>query len=312
MNVILFSLYCLLSYLSLVMLSFLLCGCHLVFLLLSFVTLNTCYVKFLLCECQLVFPLLSFVILITCYVKYAPMWMSSCFPSIFFCNTYHLLCWVCSYVDVILSSFYCLLSHLTLVTLSLLLCECQLVFPLLSFVILITCYVKYAPMWMSSCLPSIFFLSYLSLVMLSLLLCECHLVFPLLPFVILITCYVKFVSYVNVILFFPLLFFVILIICYVKFAPMWMSSCFPSIAFCHTYHLLCYVFSYVNVILSYFSCLLSYLSLVMLSLFQCEGHLVFPLLSFVILITCYVKFAPMWMSSCFPSIVFCHTYHLLR
>ena len=128
--------------------------------------------------------------------------------------------------------------------------------------------------------------SYLSLVMLSLLLCECHLVFPILPFVILITCYVKFV-------------------------PMWMSSCFPAIVFCHTYHLLCLVCSYVNVILSSLYCLLSYLSLVMLSLFLCECHLVFPLLSFVILIICYVKFAPMWMSSCFPSIVFCHTYHLL-
>ena len=129
-------------------------------------------------------------------------------------------------------------------------------------------------------------LSYLSLVMLSLLLCECHLVFPLLPFVILITCYVK-------------------------YAPMWMSSCLPSIVFFHTYHLLCSVCSYVNVILFSLYCLLSYLSLVMLSLFLCECHLVFPLLSFVILIICYVKIAPMWMSSCFPSIVFCHTYHLL-
>ena len=132
-------------------------------------------------------------------------------------------------MNVILFSLYCLLSYLSLVMLSLLLCECHLVFPLLSFVILITCYVKFAPMWMSSCLP------YLSLVMLSLLL---------------------------------------------------LSSCLPSIVFCH-------------------------LSLVMLSLLLCECHLVFPLLSFVILITCYVKFAPMWMSSCFPSIVFCHTYHLL-
>ena len=129
-------------------------------------------------------------------------------------------------------------------------------------------------------------LSYLSLVMLNLLLCECHLVFPLLSFVIHITCYVM-------------------------FAPMWMSSCFPSIAFCHTYHLLCKVCSYVNVILSSLYCLLSYLSLVMLSLLLCECHLVFPLLSFVILITCYVKFAPMRMSSCLSSIVFCHTYHLL-
>ena len=141
-------------------------------------------------------------------------------------------------MNVILFSLYCLLSYLSLVMLSLLLCECHLVFPLLPFVILITCYVKFAPMWMSSCLPSIVFfilitcyvkfapmwmssclslyclLSYLSLVMLSLLLCECHLVFPLLPFVILITCYVK-------------------------YAPMWMSSCLPSIVFCHTYHLLC-------------------------------------------------------------------------
>ena len=164
-------------------------------------------------------------------------------------------------MNVILFSLYCLLSYLSLVMLSLLLCECHLVFLLLSFVTLNTCYVKF-------------------------LLCECHLVFPLLPFVI-------------------------LIICYVKFAPMWMSSFFPSIVFCHTYHLLCKVFSYVNVILSFFSCLLSYLSLVMLSLFLCECHLVSPLLSFFILITCYVKFAPMWMSSCFPSIAFCHTYHLL-
>ena len=128
-------------------------------------------------------------------------------------------------------------------------------------------------------------LSYLSLVMLSLLLCECHLVFPLLSFVILITCYVK-------------------------FAPMWMSSCFPSIVFCHTY-LVMLSLLLSNVILSFLYCLLSYLSLVMLSLLLCECHLVFPLLSFVILITCYVKFAPMWMSSCFPSIAFCHTYHLL-
>ena len=133
MNVILSSLYCLFSYLSLVMLSLLLCGCNLVFLLLSFVTLKTCYVKFLLSECHLVFPLLSFVILITCYVKF------------------------CSYANVILSSLYCLLSYLSLVLLSLLLCECHLVFPLLSFVILIICYVKFAPMWMSSCFPSIVF-----------------------------------------------------------------------------------------------------------------------------------------------------------
>ena len=165
MNVILFSLYCLLSYLSLVMLSM------------------------LLCECHLVFPLLSFFILITCYVKFAPMWMSSCFPSIAFCHTYHVM-------------------------LSLLLCECHLVFPLLPFVILITCYVKFAPMWNVILFSLYCLLSYLSLVMLSLLLCECHLVFPLLPFFILITCHVK-------------------------FAPMWMSPCFPSIAFCHTYHLLC-------------------------------------------------------------------------
>ena len=191
MNVILFSVYCLLSYLSLVML-------HL-----------------LLCECHLVFPLLSFVILITCYVKLAPMWMSSCFPSIAFCLTYHLLCYVCSDVNVILSSFYCLLSRLTLVTLSF----------------------SYVNVILSSlyCL-----LSYLSLVMLSFLLCECHLVLLLLSFVILITCYVKFV-------------------------PMWMSSCFPSIVFCHTYHWLCYICSYANVILSSLYCLLSYLSLVMLS-----------------------------------------------
>ena len=165
MNVILFSLYCLLSYLSYVMLSL------------------------LLCECHLVSPLLPFVILITCYVKLAPMWMSSWFPSIAFCLTNHLLCQLCSDVNVILPSFYCLMSRLTLVTLSF----------------------SYVNVILSSlyCL-----LSYLSLVKLSFLLCECHLVFPLLPFVILITCYVK-------------------------FAPMWMSSCFPSIAFCHTYHLLC-------------------------------------------------------------------------
>ena len=129
-------------------------------------------------------------------------------------------------------------------------------------------------------------LSYLSLVMLSFLLCECHLVLLLLPFVILITCYVK-------------------------FSPMWMSSCLTSPVFCHTYHLLCSVCSYVNVILSSLYFLFSYLSLVMLSLLLCECHLVFHLLPFVILITCYVKFVPMWMSSCFPSIVFCHTYHLL-
>ena len=174
MNVILFSLYCLLSYLSFVMLCL------------------------LLCECHLVFPLLSFFILITCYVKFAPMWMSTCFPSIVFCHTYHLLCKVCSYVNVIFSSFYCLLSRLALVTLSF----------------------SYVNVILSSlyCL-----LSYLSLVMLSFLLCECHLVLLLLSFVILITCYVKFV-------------------------PMWRSSCFPSIVFCHTYHLLCYVCSYVNVI----------------------------------------------------------------
>ena len=131
-----------------------------------------------------------------------------------------------SYVNVILSSLYCLLSYLSLVMLSLLLCECHLVFPLLSFVILITCYVKFSPMWMSSCLSFYCLLSYLSLVMLSLLLCECHLVFPLLSFV---ECH----------LVFPLLSFVILITCYVKFAPMRMSSCLSSIVFCHTYHLLC-------------------------------------------------------------------------
>ena len=146
-------------------------------------------------------------------------------------------------MNVILSSFYCLLSRLSLVTLSF----------------------SYVNVILSSlyCL-----LSYLSLVMLSFLLCECHLVLLLLSFVILITCYVK-------------------------FAPMRMSSCLSSIVFCHTYHLLCYVCSYVNVILSSLYCLLSYLSLVMLSLFLCEGHLVFPLLSFVILIICYVMFAPM-------------------
>ena len=123
-------------------------------------------------------------------------------------------------------------------------------------------------------------LSYLSLVMLSLLLCECHLVFPLLPFVLLITCYVKYCSYVNVILF-------------------------------SLYCLLSYLSLVMLMSCLSLYCLLSYLSLVMLSLLLCECHLVFPLLSFVILITCYVKFAPMWMSSCFPSIVFCHTYHLL-
>ena len=166
-------------------------------------------------------------------------------------------------MNVILFSLYCLLSYLSLVMLSLFLCECHLVFPLLSFVILINllCYVcSYVNVILFSpyCL-----LSYLSLVMLSLLLCECHLVFPRLPIVILITCYVK-------------------------FAPMWMSSCFPSIVFCHTYYLLCYVCSYVNVILFSLYRLLSYLSLVMLNLLLCECHLVFP------------------------SIVFCHTYHLLR
>ena len=140
-------------------------------------------------------------------------------------------------MNVILFSLYCLLSYLSYVMLSLLLCECHLVFPLLSFVILITCYVKFAPMWMSSCLSLYCLLSRLTLVMLS--------------------------------------------------------------------------FSYVNVILSYFSCLLSYLSLVMLSFLLCECHLVLLLLSFVILITCYVKYAPMWMSSCLPSIFFFHTYHLL-
>ena len=175
-------------------------------------------------------------------------------------------------MNVILFSLYCLLSYLSLVMLNLLLCECHLVFPLLSFVILITCYVKYAPMWMSSCtfpLLNVIFCHTIITCMLCMLLCECHLLFPLLPFVILITCYVKFV-------------------------PMWMSSC---------------LFPYLLFLLS--SRLSStYLSLVMLSLLLCECHLVFPLLSFVILITCYVKFV-LWMSSCFPSIVFCHTYHLL-
>ena len=133
MNVILFSLYCLLSYLSLVMLNLLLCECHLVFPLLSFVILITCYVKFAPMWMSSCFPLLSFVILITCYVKYAPMWMSSCLPSIFFFHTYHLLCYVCSYVNVILFSLYCLLSYF------------------------LTFYVKIAPMRMSSCLSSIVF-----------------------------------------------------------------------------------------------------------------------------------------------------------
>ena len=141
-------------------------------------------------------------------------------------------------MNVILFSLYCLLSYLSLVMLSLFLCECHLVFPLLSFVILITCYVKLAPMWMSSCFPFYCLLSYLSLVMLSMLRCECHLVFPLLSFVTLITCYVKFLL-CECHLVFPLLSFVILITCYVKFSPMWMSSCLPSIVFCHTYHLLC-------------------------------------------------------------------------
>ena len=174
-------------------------------------------------------------------------------------------------MNVILSSLYCLLSYLSLVMLSLLLCECHLVFPLLSFVILITCYVKFAPMRMSSCLPSIVF---------------CHTT------------------------------------CYVKFAPMWMSSCFPSIILCYVKFAPMWILSFFCTFTCYvkfalcechlvFPCLLSYLSLVMLSLLLCECHLVFPLLSFVILITCYVKFAPMWMSSCLPSIVFCHTYHLL-
>ena len=142
--------------------------------------------------------------------------------------------------------------------LSLLLCECHLVSPLLPFVLLITCYVKYAPMWMSSCLS---LLSYLSLVM---FIC----------------------SYVNVILF--------SLYCLLSYLSLVTLS-----------------FSYVNVILSSLYCLSSYLSLVMLNLLLCECHLVFPLLPFVILITCYVKYAPMWMSSCFPCIVFFHTYHLL-
>ena len=133
-------------------------------------------------------------------------------------------------MNVILFSLYCLLSYLSLVMLSFLLCECHLVFPLLFFVILIICYVKFAPMWMSSCLSLYCLLSYLSLVMLSLLLCECHLVFLLLF-------YVKLLCECHLV--FPLLSFFILITCYVKFAPMWMSSCLPSIVFCHTYHLLC-------------------------------------------------------------------------
>ena len=129
--------------------------------------------------------------------------MSSCFPSIVFCHTYHLLCKVCSYVNVIFSSFYCLLSRLALVTLSF----------------------SYVNVILSSlyCL-----LSYLSLVMLSFLLCECHLVFL-------------------------------------------------SIVFCHTYHIV----------------MLSFVSYVNVTFLLCECHLVFPLLSFVILITCYVKFSPM-------------------
>ena len=127
----------------------------LVYRLLSFFILITCYVKFCfpLCECHLVFPLLSFVILITCYVKFAPMWMSSCLLL----SRLTLVTLSFSYVNVILFSLCCFLSYLSFVMLSLLLCECHLVFPLLSFVILITCYVKFALMWMSSCLPSIVF-----------------------------------------------------------------------------------------------------------------------------------------------------------
>ena len=178
-----------------------------------------------------------------------------------------------------MSSLYCLLSYLSLVMLSLLLCECHLV-PLFPFY-----YVTFAPMWMSSCLC---LLSYLSLVMLSLLLCECHLVFPLCVLLVipLFSCYVKLCSDVNVIL----------------------SSFYCLLS---RLTLVTLSFSYVNVILSSLYFLLSYLSLVMLSFLLCECHLVLLLLSFVILITCYVKFVPMWMSSCFPSIVFCHTYHWL-
>ena len=132
MNVILSSLYCLLSYLSLVMLSLLLCECHLVFPLLSFVILITCYVKFApMWMSSCLNPLLSFVILITCYVKFAPMWMSSCFPLLSFVIL--ITCYECSYVNVILFSLYCLLSYLSLVMLSLLLCECHLVFPSIVF-----------------------------------------------------------------------------------------------------------------------------------------------------------------------------------
>ena len=133
-----------------------------------------------------------------------------------------------------------LFSYLSLVMLSLFLCECHLVFPLLSFVILIICYVKFASYVNVILFPLYCLLSYLSLVMLSLLLRECHLVFPLLSFVILITCYVKFSPMWMSSCLSSLVFCHTYHLCgYVKFAPMWMSSCFPSIVFCHTYHLLC-------------------------------------------------------------------------
>ena len=141
-------------------------------------------------------------------------------------------------MNVILFSLYCLLSYLSFVMLSLLLCECHLVFPLLSFAILTTCYVKFAPMRMSSCLPSIVFCPHLTLVTLSfsyvnVILSSLYCLLSYLSLVMLVF------SYVNVILSLLLLSFVILITCYVQFVPMWMSSCFPSIVFCHTYHLLC-------------------------------------------------------------------------
>ena len=198
------------------------------------------------------------------------MWMSSCLPSVVF-------------------------FHLSLVMLSLLLCECHLVFPLLSFVILITCYVKFVPMWMSSCFPSIV-LSYLSYVMLSL-----HVNVILFP----LYCLLSYLSLVMLSL--------LLCECHGHCLSSFYCFCHLSSFYCLMSHLTLVTlsFSYVNVILSSLYCLFSYLSLVMLSLLLCECHLVFLLLSFVILITCYVKFAPMWMSSCFPSIVFCHTYHLL-
>ena len=134
-------------------------------------------------------------------------------------------------MNVILFSLYCLLPYLSLVMLSLLLCECHLVFPLLSFFILM-CFPSIAFCHVLSC-----FVPLLSFVIL--ILCECHLVFPLLPFVILITCYVKYAPMWMSSCLPSIVFSFILITCYVKFAPMWMSSCFPSIAFCHTYHLLC-------------------------------------------------------------------------